>query len=123
MNHIPKFHRYVCGGDSVSWSVEGFDITARVEYDHDTRPTDFDCYDDAQIKAWRDDEWFYCGVVLAVSRNGVELTDHAASLWGIECNIDNDNDYLSELCAEIEPEALTVARIEVQRITEALKGA
>ena len=116
MNHIPKFNKYACQGDTITWTVEGFDIVARIEYDCDTRPTDFDCYDDEQIKAWREDEWFFCGIVLAVSRNGIDLTDHAASLWGIDCNLGTDNDYLSEVCAELEGEALGIARDEVRRI-------
>lgn len=121
MSHIPKFDKYACQGDTVSWTVEGFDIVACIEYDHDTRPTDFDCYDDEQIKAWREDEWSFCGIVLAVSRNGVQLTDHAASLWGIDCNLGDDNDYLSEVCAELEGEALEVARAEIVRIKKALE--
>lgn len=121
MHHIPKFQKYACQGDTVSWSVDGFDIVAHIEYDHDTRPTDFDCYDDEQIKAWRNDEWFFCGIVLAVSRNNVELTDHAASLWGVDCNLGTDNDYLSEVCAELEGEALGIARDEVRRIRLALE--
>lgn len=121
MNHIPKFQKYACQGDTVSWSVDGFDIVAHIEYDHDTRPTDFDCYDDEQIKAWCNDEWFFCGIVLAVSRNNVELTDHAASLWGVDCNLGTDNDCLSEMCAELEGEALGIARDEVRRIRLALE--
>ena len=113
---IPKFDKYVCIGDTVSWSVDGFDITARIEYDYDTKPTDFDCYDDAQIEAWRNDEWFYGGVVLSVSRNGVELTDHAASLWGIDCNLGENNDYLSEVCEDLQGEAIGIAHDEVRRI-------
>jgi hypothetical protein len=122
MNHIPKFHKYACVGDSIAWTVEGFDIVASIEHDYDTRPTDFDCYDAEQVKAWEFDQWFFCGVVLSVSRNGVDLSDHAASLWGVECNLGTDNDYLTEVCAEMEAEALAVARAEVVRIREALEG-
>lgn len=119
---IPKFDRYVCEGDSVTWSVDGFDITARIEYDCDTRITDFDCYDQAAIDAWKNDEWFFCGIVLSVSRNGVELSDHAACLWGIDCNYpDSDNSYLSEVCSDLESEALDQARIDAVRILKALK--
>lgn len=62
MNHIPKFNKYACQGDTVSWSVEGFDIVARIEYD-----------------------------------------------------------YLSEVCAGLEGEALGIARDEVRRIRQALE--
>ena len=113
---IPKFQKYVCIGDSVAWSAEGFDITARVEYDYDTRPADFELCDYEQIKAWRNNEWFFGGIVLSVSRNGVELTDHAASLWGVYCNMGEDNDYLSEVCEDLQDEAIDIAREEVRRI-------
>lgn len=118
---IPKFDKYVCVGDSVTWSVDGFDITATVHQDTDTRPTEFECYDDAQIQAWKDDDWFYCGVVLSVSRNGVEVSHHAASLWGIDCNLGEDNDYLSEVCEDLQSEALEQAKQDLVRIINALE--
>lgn len=92
-----------------------------MQYDTDTKPTDVDCYDTEDVQRWRDDEWFYVGVVLSVSRNGVELSDHAASLWGVDCNFsDTSNTYLSEVAQELEAEALKIARAEVARIREAL---
>lgn len=122
---IPSFNRFVCVGDSISWAIEGFDISARVEFDADSRPGDFDCYSAKQIAAWKADEWFFCGIVLSVSRNGVELSDHAASLWGIECNFPsrrkNPNSYLSEVCAELQSEARETARRESARILSALQ--
>ena len=48
------------------------------------------------LKAWANDEWRYVGVVLQVSRAGIVLDEHAASLWGIEANYPgSDNSYLS----------------------------
>lgn len=44
------------------------------------------------MQAWKDDEWFYCGVAVTVEREGVQLTgqyDHA--LWGIACNYPERN--------------------------------
>lgn len=123
--NIPNFSRYVCPGDSVQWCVDGFDITAKIEFDADTKPTGFDCYSKNQITAWKNDEWFFCGVVLSVSRNGVELSDHAASLWGVDCNFPsrrkNPNSYLSEVCGELQSEALEAARKEQTRIIAALQ--
>lgn len=118
---FPQFPAYACQGDRIEWTAEGFDIVARLEYDTDTRPEDSDCYDTEDIERWRNDEWFYVGVVLSVSRNGVELSDYAASLWGIECNFsDTSNAYLSEVAQELEAEALETARAEMARIREAL---
>ena len=113
------FPSFVCVGDCIQWSVDGFDITARVEYDSDARPSDFDCYSDEDNARWRDDDWFYCGLVLSVARNGVTLDDHAASLWGIECNITDNNDYLTETAFELQSEALDAARAALARVCAA----
>jgi hypothetical protein len=118
---FPKFRSYVCPGDSIEWNAEGFDFAARLEYDSDTKPTDFDCYDEETIKKWRDDEWFYAGLIVSVSKNGVSLSDHAASLWGIDCNYGEENDYLSEMCQDLQDEAIKAARVELARIRHALE--
>jgi hypothetical protein len=118
---FPQFPAYACEGDRIEWTREGFDLCARLVYDTDTKPTDFDCYDPEDVQRWRNDEWFYVGVVLSVSRNDVELSDHAASLWGVDCNFsDTSNAYLSEVARELEPEALDTARAELARTIEAL---
>jgi hypothetical protein len=66
------------------------------------------------MDAWRKDEWFYCGIVLSISKGGVTLDDHAASLWGIEANYpDADNSYLSEGADELVPDALRAARAAI----------
>jgi hypothetical protein len=122
---IPLFSPYVCEGGRVNWTAEGFDFVARVEHDDDTRPDEFECYSPHQIRAWENGEWFYCGVVLSVSFNGVKLSDHAASLWGIDCNFPsrrkNPNAYLSEVCEDLQSEGLDVARSVVTRILSALQ--
>ena len=124
---VPSFSPYVCVGDTVHWSLDGFDFVARIESDCDTRPDQSECYTPRQVQAWNNNEWFYCGVVLSVYFNGVELSDHAASLWGIDCNFPsrrkNPNAYLSEVCEDLQGEALDVARSEVTRILSALSGA
>jgi hypothetical protein len=52
--------------------------------DYDTYPEDFDCYDESQIAAWRNDEWRYVGVVVTPIVGGFELPLAEASLWGVE---------------------------------------
>lgn len=119
-------------GDSISCDVEGFTITARIERDDDGRTPfermdgfwpskDKDAagyvlpenYEAEMIKAqriynaWLQDEWFYCGVVLSVSRAGITLEEDAASLWGIECNYPgSDNGYLTVTANDLLAEAL-----------------
>ena len=52
-------------------------------------------------KAWENDDWFYCGIVLSAERDGW-TKDHLASLWGIECNYpDSDNSYLLTVANEL----------------------
>ena len=115
---MSKFNSYVCIGDTIAWSCEGYDFVARLEYDYDTKPTDSDCYDEADIERWNNDEWFYGGIVVSVFFKGVELSDHAASLWGIDCNFGDDNSYLSEVAKDLEYEALIVAKAEVARLRD-----
>lgn len=119
--NFPQFPAYACQGDRIEWTAEDFDIVARLEYDTDSNPEDVECYSPEDVQRWKNDDWFYVGVVLSVSRNGVELSDHAASLWGIDCNFNNtSNTYLSEVAQELEAEALETARAELARIREAL---
>ena len=114
MTFTEKFDSFVCEGDSLTCEAQGFTVTARLVRDDcgdapDQRQDGFwpslykdaagfigagngwrDRFDAAQARAeaimaaWRKDEWFYCGIVLSVSLEGVILDDHAASLWGIE---------------------------------------
>lgn len=118
---LPSFPSYACANDSIQWISHGFDFEAIIIYDTDTRPDDSECYDERQISLWKSDQWFFCGVVLSVSFKGIKLSDHAASLWGIECNLSNDNSYLSEVAQELEGEALEVAKDELTRIKKILE--
>ena len=119
---FPQFPAYACTGDTITWTAQGFDLTATLEQDTDTKPTDFDCYAPEEIQRWRNDDWFYVGVVLSVSLNGVELSDHAASLWGVDCNFnDTSNAYLAEVAQEMEVEAIKEAKTQAARIRAALQ--
>lgn len=71
------------------------------------------------MRSWCNDEWRWVGVVISVSYNGVKLTDHAASLWGIEANYPgSDNSYLLEITNEL----LDEARAEGERIRSAVRS-
>jgi hypothetical protein len=67
------------------------------------------------MRAWRNDEWFYVGVAVTVSKADIMLTgkyDHA--LWGVECNYPHtDNSYLLEVANGTLPEALDDARAKL----------
>ena len=51
--NCPQFPAYACEGDRIEWTAEGFDIVARLEYDTE------------DVQRWRNDDWFYVGVVLS----------------------------------------------------------
>lgn len=100
-SNFPQFAKYACVGDSITWQCEGFDITARIEPDDDTRPDQFDCYSEDDIKRWLNNEWFYCGV---------------------DCNFSNtSNAHLSEVAQEMEDESIECAKKRVLEILEKLK--
>lgn len=110
---IPHFDQFVCIGDSVTWQPKqnphGLTLTATIVCDDETRPQDFDCYSQKKIKECQDGEWDFIGLVLSVSKNGLTLDDHAASLWGIECNYNaRSNLYFAQVCKDLESEALQV---------------
>ncbi len=72
---------------------------------------------EAVMESWRKGGWFYCGIVLSVSLEGVVLASHAASLWGIEANYPGtENGYLTEVANELLPESMAVARETLARL-------
>lgn len=114
---MDKFKEFVCIGDTITWSVNDsetgktIDITAQIVPDPDTNIDDFDCYSPHQVSRWKNDEWFFCGIVLVVSVERIELDEHAASCYGLEANISKQgNAYLTSVAKDFADEALTVAR-------------
>lgn len=132
-----KFDSYVCVGDEIECETGPFRVTARVVFDDHSSPHDLDgpgcCFDTSDpdhgeenesiIAAWHNDEWFYCGIVLTVelADTGTILTDHGASLWGIECNFPGgDNSYLMDVANELLQEAIDEANQIANRIKESI---
>lgn len=104
---FPKgFSDYACEEDYIEVTIGGYVIRATLEYDRFTKPTDFECFDEEQIAAWRKDEWFFGGIVMSASYNGVHL-DPCTSLWGLEVNLPGcTNEHLTEVANEMLDEAL-----------------
>lgn len=145
MSFTETFDAYVCLGDSITCEVQGYTVEARICHDDtggrpDQRQDGFwpsldrneagfigdgktiDDFAREQAKAqaimdaWKNNNWFYCGVILSVKIEDVDITDHGASLWGIEANYpDSENDYLTEVANELLDEALLAAKIERSR--------
>lgn len=135
------FDKYTCVGDWIETEPDGRGIyfRARIGFDHNSGPPDehsdgfwpntnpesagYVLPENYQVEsekahrvmqAWKDDEWFYCGIVISVHGEfaGCDITfnKHAASLWGIECNYPNsDNSYLTEVANELLGEAMDAA--------------
>ena len=118
MAYASSFDRFVCAGDTISADVDGFTVTARIVYDESTRPEDYECYDDATVRAWYDNDWYFCGVCVQVSRAGIDLTGpYGAALWGVEANFPgSDNAYLTEIATDLIPEAIAEARAAMARL-------
>lgn len=147
MSFPTPFDSFVCDGDTISCETGHFEVTARIVYDDSADKPDensdgfwpslnpedagfigqganmrarFDAQQakaEAIMTAWTNEEWFYCGIVLSVSVQGITLEDHAASLWGIEANYPNsDNAYLTDVANELLPEALDMARKTLDRL-------
>ena len=116
-NNMPKFDKRPLPGDSIVWRNGGFTLTARINFDDATRPWEFDCYSEEDIKRWEADGRCYVGIVVTAEYNGWLLCDTAASLWGLECGWTEDyGDYLSDVAAELFAEALQVAKVELAKL-------
>lgn len=57
-------------------------IRARMVVDEDSRPGDADCYDAADVDAWKEDRWQYVGLLVSVSWDGVAIAED--NIWGTE---------------------------------------
>lgn len=118
---IPHFDNYICVGDYVTWQKDGFTFTATIHDDLDTTPDDTGCYPEKKIQAWKNHDWYFCGIVISVEKEGVKLSDNAANLWGIECNYNKKgNGYLRAVCMELQDDVLIEAKMQAQKIIQAL---
>ena len=116
-NNMPKFDKYPLPGDAIVWRNGGFTLTARIKFDDATRPGEFDCYSEDDIKRWEANEWYYVGIVVSAEYKGWLLEDPVASLWGLECGLAADSgDYLSEIAAAMLVEELQVAKAELANL-------
>jgi len=152
MTFTDSFDAFVCEGDAITCEKDGYCVTARIARDDcpdapDERQDGFwpSLYKDAPgfigsgpnhrqrfaeaqaraeeiMRAWRDDDWFYCGIVLSVALEGVTLERNAAALFGIEANYPgSDNAYLTEVAQELLPDALDAGRAAARRLCAALE--
>ena len=151
------FAAFVCPGDAITGEAGPFTVLAQIMPDdcpdapdqrqdgfwpslfadapgfigpgpnHRQRFADAQAKAEAVMEGWRKGDWFYCGIVLSVSLEGVQLASHAASLWGIEANYPGaDNSYLTEVANELLSEAIAAGRETLARLVshaDAFEGA
>ena len=153
MTFCERFDAFICEGDRIQCEADGFEVVARIVRDDcpdapDERQDGFwpseyigdpgfigpgknwrqrlaaaQAKAEAVMSAWRNDEWFYCGIVLSVALDGVMLDESAASLWGVEANYpDTDNSYLAEVANELLPDAVETGREAAMRLCERLQS-
>jgi hypothetical protein len=153
MTFTEHFAAFVCAGDTITCEADGFTVMAQIVLDdcpdapdqrqdgfwpslyindpgfigpgpnHRERLAKAQAEAEAVMEGWRKGDWFYCGIVLSVSLEGVTLDTRAASLWGVEANYPgSDNAYLSEVANELLPGALDVARAVLARLRAAPAG-
>ena len=147
MTFTERFCSFVCAGDTITCEADGFTVMAQIVLDDcrdapHQRQDGFwpslyigdpgfigpgnrfrerfakaQAEAEAVMEGWRKGDWFYCGIVLSVSLEGVTLDSHAASLWGVDANYPgSDNGYLTEVADELLPEALDTARAVLARL-------
>lgn len=68
-----------------------------------------------RLIGWCKDEWTYVGVVVTVSREGVELAE--ASLWGIESDAES---YILEVANELIHEAINESLKTIKQLADIL---
>tara|TARA_R110000737_G_scaffold146415_1_gene176431 strand:+ start:913 stop:1389 length:477 start_codon:yes stop_codon:yes gene_type:complete len=151
MAFTERFDAFVCEGDCIACEQDGFRIVARIVRDDSPdgpvqRQDGFwpSLYKDAPgfigpgnnfrerfakaqaeaeaiMEAWHKDDWFYCGIVLSVSLDGVILDEHVISLWGVEANYPgSDNAHLTDVADDLLPDAIVIGRRAAQRLCAAL---
>ena len=156
MSFTERFRPFVCPGDVISCEAGPFTVLAQVVIDDcqdspDQRQDGFwpslyigapgfigpgnnfrqrfaeaQASAEAVMESWRQGDWFYCGIVLSVTLEDVDLVRTAAALFGIEANYPGtDNSYLTDVANELLPESMAVARQTLARLVShagALEG-
>lgn len=109
------FSDYVCVGDSISYTHAESKTEFKVElcFDDTTAITDFDCYEEGNIDRFNAGEWFFAGLVVSANRDKWERKD-IHSVWGYECNIAKDNEYLNSEAVNLIEEAIQILAAEEQ---------
>jgi hypothetical protein len=119
-----KFAQFVCVGDTIKADItDKIQLVATLVFDDHCQPTDFDCYEEADIKRWKNDEWHFVGVVLSLQSHDGTIKRNLGSLWGNEANLIDNNDHLTDVANELidEREIVTELRDIYEPVTRAIE--
>lgn len=89
------FKKFVCIGDSITREIDGLTFVVRLHLDDDCSPLDFECYSPDDIEQWNNGSWFFGGLSVSVYMDEYIIAENIAGLWGLECNISDDNNFLN----------------------------
>jgi hypothetical protein len=118
--HGPSWHAYVPNTEFQAWAHDINDAIRTVHAAHRATFPSARAYRAAAARAdfellrkWCNDDWYYVGVIVKVSRNGIELG--SASLWGIESDA---IEHLCDTALELASEAIEQARDAIAALGE-----
>lgn len=70
--------------DSVTVERNGIGYRIDLHEDDRTTPAHADCYDAADVEAWKKDEWRYVGIIVTPVIDGMDLESCSVDLWSLE---------------------------------------
>lgn len=110
MKFTEQFSKHASVGDSIRLRIsDDVSLVATIKADDYERPSNSNVYSKEDVERWQKDEWFFCAIFISLEVKRREVCDCLVSLWGIDCNFDNDNSYLTVVANELLPEALDEA--------------
>lgn len=118
---IPGFDKFACVGDSVTWKKDGYTLVATLHPDNDAHVDEYEVYSKEEIRRWKEGHWFFGGLVVDVYLDDALILPNAASLWGLEVNLSDNNDYLRRELEYLEAEALEDARERAKNLKNRLE--
>lgn len=131
---IRSFDDFACEGNKIICTIDGITFQARIAHDPHSSIDDDDshnidqsvtgCDTEQQAKllaareAWKQGDWFYCGVIISARHNATgAFWDHLESLWGIKANYPGgDNSYLNEVANELLASAVVAVRAKIREL-------
>jgi hypothetical protein len=120
-----KFDKFVCVGDTIKADItDKIQLVATLVFDDHCQPTDFDCYEEADIERWKNDDWHFVGVVLSLQSHDGTIKRNLGSLWGNEANLIDNNDHLTDVANELidEREIVTELRDIYEPVARAIEA-